>query len=186
MASAFAHALVAVVAGKVATARKQSFGFWLLGVFCAVIPDADVIAFKFGIPYESMWGHRGITHSLLFALLLALLLTWLFFKQRKPFSRKWWLTTIYFFVCTVSHGVLDAMTTGGKGIAFFAPFDNGRYWLPWREIQRDNSGETPGNQGFQAVPASGSARIRQPLVPPNPKEFDRTRRTRAGRALPTT
>ena len=135
MASAFAHALVAVVAGKVATARKQSFGFWLLGVFCAVIPDADVIAFKFGIPYESMWGHRGITHSLLFALLLALLLTWLFFKQRKPFSRKWWLTTIYFFVCTVSHGVLDAMTTGGKGIAFFAPFDNGRYWLPWREIQ---------------------------------------------------
>ncbi len=35
----------------------------------------------------------------------------------------------------MSHGVLDAMTTGGEGVAFFAPFDNSRYFLPWREIK---------------------------------------------------
>ena len=40
-----------------------------------------------------------------------------------------------FFSVTASHGVLDAMTDGGLGIAFFAPFDNGRYFLPWTPIK---------------------------------------------------
>jgi inner membrane protein len=30
--------------------------------------------------------------------------------------------------------VLDAMTAGGGGIAFFAPFVNERYHFPWRPI----------------------------------------------------
>jgi inner membrane protein len=30
--------------------------------------------------------------------------------------------------------VLDAMTNGGIGIAFWAPFDGTRYYLPWRPI----------------------------------------------------
>ena len=34
----------------------------------------------------------------------------------------------------VSHGLLDAMTDGGLGIAFFSPFSNTRYFLPWRPI----------------------------------------------------
>jgi len=41
---------------------------------------------------------------------------------------------IYFFVATASHGFLDAMTNGGLGVAFFSPFDNTRYFLPWRPI----------------------------------------------------
>ncbi len=27
------------------------------------------------------------------------------------------------------------MTNGGLGVAFFAPFDNTRYFFPWRPIQ---------------------------------------------------
>jgi len=34
-----------------------------------------------------------------------------------------------------SHGVLDAMTNGGLGLAFFAPFDNTRYFFPFRPIE---------------------------------------------------
>jgi inner membrane protein len=30
--------------------------------------------------------------------------------------------------------VLDAMTNGGLGVAFFAPFDTTRYFFPWRPI----------------------------------------------------
>jgi inner membrane protein len=41
---------------------------------------------------------------------------------------------VYFFLATASHGFLDAMTDGGLGVAFFAPFDNRRYFLPWRPI----------------------------------------------------
>ena len=42
---------------------------------------------------------------------------------------------LYLFLATASHGVLDAMTDGGLGVAFFAPFDNQRYFLPWRPIR---------------------------------------------------
>jgi inner membrane protein len=35
---------------------------------------------------------------------------------------------------TATHGLLDAMTDGGLGIAFFSPFDLQRYFLPWRPI----------------------------------------------------
>jgi membrane-bound metal-dependent hydrolase YbcI (DUF457 family) len=41
---------------------------------------------------------------------------------------------IFMFACTMSHGLLDAMTDGGRGVAFFAPFNNDRYFLPWRPI----------------------------------------------------
>jgi len=37
---------------------------------------------------------------------------------------------VYFFLATASHGLLDAMTDGGLGVGFFAPFDNHRYFLP--------------------------------------------------------
>src|SRR5262249_48056135 len=39
-----------------------------------------------------------------------------------------------FFLVMVSHGVLDAMTNGGLGVAFFSPFNTRRYFLPWRPI----------------------------------------------------
>jgi inner membrane protein len=41
---------------------------------------------------------------------------------------------VYFALVTASHGVLDAFTSGGPGVAFFAPFDDTRYFFPWRPI----------------------------------------------------
>jgi inner membrane protein len=38
------------------------------------------------------------------------------------------------FLSTISHGVLDAMTSGGKGVGFFIPFYNERYFFSFREI----------------------------------------------------
>ena len=40
----------------------------------------------------------------------------------------------HFFASGV-HGLLDAMTDGGLGVAFFSPFDNRRYFLPWTPIR---------------------------------------------------
>jgi inner membrane protein len=47
----------------------------------------------------------------------------------------WWSLCAYFFAVTASHGLLDAVTNGGLGIAFFAPFDGTRYFLPWRPVE---------------------------------------------------
>jgi inner membrane protein len=42
---------------------------------------------------------------------------------------------LYLFLATASHGVLDAMTNGGLGVAFFSPFDDRRFFLLWRPIR---------------------------------------------------
>jgi inner membrane protein len=134
MPTAFTHGFVAVALGKAYTAEKRPFRFWALSVLCAVLPDADVIGFHFGIRYRDMLGHRGVSHSLLFALMLAAVVVLLAFRNIPRFSKKWWALFAYFFVVTSSHGLLDAMTTGGLGIGFFIPLDNTRYFLPWRPV----------------------------------------------------
>ena len=96
----------------------------------AVLPDADALGLAFGIPFYSMFGHRGITHSLAFALALALAVVALFFRDAP--DRK--ALALFFFLVTASHGALDAMTNGGPGVAFFAPFSGARYFFPFRPI----------------------------------------------------
>ncbi|AKQ44762.1 hypothetical protein TH63_02600 [Rufibacter radiotolerans] len=135
MASAFAHALVAVALGKGANLKGKTFKLLGLGAFCTVFPDADVVMFKFGVPYEHFLGHRGFSHSLVFALLLGLLVTFLFYRRTSLFSASGFKYVLFFFLCTASHPLLDAMTSGGLGVAIFSPFDNTRYFLPWRPIQ---------------------------------------------------
>jgi len=103
----------------------------LLGIFSACMPDLDVIGFSYGIHYESFWGHRGFMHSILFALLWSVLLSMLFIRQGR---KKWLIALIVLFLCTVSHAFFDGMTSGGRGVAYFSPWDNGRYFLPFRPI----------------------------------------------------
>jgi len=134
MASAFGHAFAAFACSSVLplNTQKQPWKLVVLGMLCAVWPDADVAGFAFGIPYDSLWGHRGLTHSLLFAILTGLSITLVFYGSRKlPEKLKYFS---YFTLCTASHGLLDAMTTGGLGVAFFSPFDKARYFFPFRPI----------------------------------------------------
>ncbi len=134
MASAFGHAFVALALGTGFSKEIKKWQFWTLGMFCSIFPDADVVGFKFDIAYESFWGHRGFSHSLLFALIFGFLMVLVFY--RKHFLTKTGLSlALYFSLCTASHAVLDALTSGGLGVAFFAPFDNTRYFFPWRPIQ---------------------------------------------------
>ncbi|MDU3066047.1 MAG: metal-dependent hydrolase [Escherichia coli] len=43
------------------------------GIILAMLPDADVLSFKFGVAYGNVFGHRGFTHSLVFAFVVPLL-----------------------------------------------------------------------------------------------------------------
>jgi inner membrane protein len=135
MASAFSHAIASVAIGKASFIKKADWKFWLLGMFCAVIPDADAIGFALGVPYNSMWGHRGITHSFFFAALLAAAVMFIAYRTEKLGTKYWWALFAFFFLSTASHPMLDAMTNGGLGVAFFAPFNNTRYFFPFRPIK---------------------------------------------------
>jgi inner membrane protein len=109
--------------------------FWALSGLCTVLPDADVVGFAVGVDYEDMLGHRGLSHSVCFAFILGCVVVWGAFRELARFSTAWWSLVLYFTVVTISHGVLDALTNGGLGIAFFAPFDTTRYFLPWRPVR---------------------------------------------------
>lgn len=133
MPSTVTHLMVGLVGGRVFAAGRAPMRYWVLSAFCAVLPDLDVVGFRLEVAYGDFWGHRGFSHSILFALLVGVLVTYAFFPRDKPFKRRGWLV-LYFAGVTVSNGVFDALTNGGLGIAFFAPFDNGRYFFPWRPI----------------------------------------------------
>jgi inner membrane protein len=128
------HGLVTVLLGKSVAVGRMPGHFWILTVLCSVLPDADVLGFPLGIRYEDVLGHRGLSHSLVFAFVLSWIVAFVAFPRlRERWTR--FLLFSYFFVVTASHGVLDAMTDGGLGIAFFAPFDNTRYFFPFRPIK---------------------------------------------------
>lgn len=133
MATAFTHAAAALAIGSCFYRPQVPKRVWGAGMICAVVPDLDVIGFRYGIHYGDFWGHRGFTHSLVFAGLIAAITLLLAFRRGVPGIGRTPLA-IYFFLAAASHGVLDAMTNGGLGVAFFSPFNNTRYFLPWRPI----------------------------------------------------
>jgi len=132
MASLVTHALVGAALGQAANPElRKRRSFWVLAVLCAVLPDFDVIGFPVGVHYGDLWGHRGMTHSLLFAGVVAAV----FALCLQGTAEERWKTGGLLFVIAASHGVLDALTNGGLGVAFFSPFDRHRYFFSWRPIQ---------------------------------------------------
>ncbi|MCA8830783.1 metal-dependent hydrolase [Hymenobacter pini] len=134
MASIIGHCALGATLGKLLLPERRYWPYWVLAAACAFLPDADVIGFKFHVPYASLWGHRGLSHSLLAAVVVATLAVGICRVRRTaatpPQARLWLLL----FLATASHGVLDAMTTGGEGVAFFSPFDTERYFFGLRPI----------------------------------------------------
>lgn len=128
MASIFGHGVVGFTISKVLDSRNS---MWLLiaAMISTILPDLDVIGFKFGVPYAHPMGHRGFTHSIVFAILWALILMVLFGKKNKII----WFLVI--FLSTISHGLLDAITSGGEGVGFLIPFNNDRFFFPFRGIK---------------------------------------------------
>lgn len=96
----------------------------------SLLPDVDVVTFRLGIPYSHPLGHRGMTHSPAFAVLVGLAAYLALRMRGRPALGDALLATLV----VASHGVLDAMTSGGLGVEFLWPADPHRFFLPWRFI----------------------------------------------------
>lgn len=134
MASIFGHAILGIGLTKAIT-QNTTYKILALSVICTIIPDTDVLGFFAGIPYDHPMGHRGFSHSIFFALFFSLFIKQLFVKEIKLKSRRGFLLWGLFFLCTISHSLLDSLTSGGLGVGYFVPFHNERYFFPWRPIQ---------------------------------------------------
>ena len=128
MPTVFTHPVVALALTPFFRKALPGKRWIAVGALLTVVPDFDTIGFRLGIEYGDPLGHRGLTHSLLFAAAVALALAALVKEKRGALF-------LYLFLCAASHGLLDAFTDGGLGVAFFAPFDDTRYFFPWRPIE---------------------------------------------------
>jgi len=111
--------------------RRFSWRAALALTALSLVADVDVLAFRFGVPYSDPFGHRGATHSLVFAVLAGTVTALLLSHGGR---RDFWRTAVVTCLVAVSHPLLDAMTNGGLGVALLWPVSNARFFAPWRPI----------------------------------------------------
>jgi inner membrane protein len=137
MATVYTHSAVGLGLAGIVFGRRLPPWFWVLAGLLPIVPDFDTF---FSARYGSDLGHRGVSHSFLFALLLsglAAALTFRYFKIR--FTLLW----LFFFAITASHGVLDVLTKGGFGVPLFWPISY--RFGPWGPIPVADIGFEPPN-----------------------------------------
>lgn len=133
MASVFGHIAASTALGYAAFPKQTRWATVLMAGFCAFAPDLDVLAFRFGIAYESQWGHRGWTHSVFFAVVFGILMT-LLLHLMSPKNTVGYKTGLWLILSTLSHPLLDMLTNGGRGCALWWPFSTERLFFPVRPI----------------------------------------------------
>jgi inner membrane protein len=134
MPSIFSHAVFATAIGRASEPGILPLRFWVLTAACSMLPDIDAVGFAFGIRYNSIFGHRGLTHSIAFAVFTGVIVGSLVFRNQN-IGIKTRVLILYFSLVTLSHPLLDALTNGGYGVALLAPFSGKRYFAPWRPIE---------------------------------------------------
>lgn len=132
MPTIFSHAAVPLFAGLIAGPQRLPLPLVMAGMLAAIVPDADVLAFRFGIEYTDQFGHRGASHSLCFAALLGVL-TWFWARLRG--EARPWVWGLFMAMAAASHGLLDMATNGGEGVALLWPFSDQRLFWPWTPIR---------------------------------------------------
>lgn len=130
MPTIISHAAVPLAVGLGLGEQRIPRPLLAVGIAASMLPDADVILFRFGTTYESVWSHRGFTHSLGFAILLGLIGALSLRKAIPPL-----VAFAFVAFCAASHGFLDMMTNGGHGVAILSPLTWQRYFFDWRPIQ---------------------------------------------------
>jgi inner membrane protein len=129
MPTILTHAVIPLAAGLALGPQRIAKPVLMTGMLLAILPDADVVGFRLGIDYADQFGHRGASHSVLVAAVVAAFITAIMRPTRiKPIFA-------FLFASMASHGLLDAFTSGGLGPALLWPFDAGRYFAPVTPIR---------------------------------------------------
>lgn len=130
MPTILTHALLPLAAGIALGRQRVSPRLMLTGMAAAMLPDADVALFAFGVDYAHAFGHRGASHSLVFALACGLFATCF----ARPLKASFTTTLLFVTASAASHPLMDMLTDGGLGVALYWPWSDTRHFAPWRMI----------------------------------------------------
>jgi len=121
------HIVTGALVGEIFLGKKLGKKALALGAVVGSVPDVDVIANFIFDPARAAVLHRGITHSLLFALIFAWLPSRIFekyfFSRGIPFRTSF----RFFLTALLLHDLLDLMTCYGTGL--LEPFTHHRFTL---------------------------------------------------------
>jgi inner membrane protein len=131
MPTIFTHPAVPLAMAFALGRNVVSRRLLIAGIAVSVMPDLDVIGFRLGIPYAAEFGHRGFSHSLLFAFCVALAGAVFYRWLDSTFHRVLW----FLFAAMASHSILDAFTNGGLGVALLWPWNEQRFFAPVKVIE---------------------------------------------------
>jgi len=106
---------VALALGKGVQNKELSWRELVLGALCSVVPDLDVIGFYVGIQYGDVWDIVVDALGRVCGVVSRDSCGCVVSRQAGASNDGLFL---YFFFCTASHGVLDAMTNGGLAWRF--------------------------------------------------------------------
>jgi inner membrane protein len=108
---------------------------------CAALPDIDVLGWPLHASPASSFAHRGITHSLAFCVVGALVVTLACFRGPVGANRRGRIGLILG-LALLSHVCLDALSTYSAGVEFFAPISRQRFRFPWTPLGDPTGGMT--------------------------------------------
>ena len=117
--------------GEAAIGKKVGNKAILWGAIGGTIPDLDVIGRSFLHPVDAMHFHRGMTHSIVFDLVMAPILGWLVYQiHKRKGEASWWDWTWLMFLALFTHPLLDCFTTWGTQLLW--PFTDKA--IAWQTI----------------------------------------------------
>ncbi len=131
MPTPISHAAVGFAIGAWAQRGPPTTRVCVAAAACAALPDIDVLWSPLQLADTSPFAHRAITHSLVFALVAAVVVTAGWFRRER------W-TAFVLLLALLSHSCLDALSTYSMGVAFFEPFSGHRFRFPWTPLGRPN------------------------------------------------
>jgi inner membrane protein len=125
------HALLPLAVAVAVAKRPIPWTLIIVTMIASAAPDIDGLFKHFlGVPPNSIYGHRGATHSLFLALAAGL--------AAAAFHKLLGVRPLTAGVCVAaamaSHGILDMMTDSGQPVAYLWPVSSGRLFADWRPI----------------------------------------------------
>ncbi|WCT13860.1 metal-dependent hydrolase [Mucilaginibacter jinjuensis] len=117
------HLTLGACTGELLLGKKLGKKAMLWGAFAANLPDIDTVAGFFVHGDRALMIHRGITHSLLFAVIIGLLLA---FLAKRIYPKIEMRSLVFFFLFQlILHDLLDTCTNYGTGL--LEPFSHARF-----------------------------------------------------------
>jgi len=133
----FGHVVVALASARLRSEeglRPRAWRQVAAYVALAMLPDADVLPSLFVTLKGPLSSHRGLTHTPLFAVLVGAVVGLLCHLCSRRAPARALRAGLIATLLVGSHGLLDAMAQGGRGILFLWPLSLARFHCIWRPI----------------------------------------------------